>query len=86
MGLSLTLLAKGAATNASSFEEVREIFGRVGKVIDVQREEDMDRLAVVTSCLPGLLSAILDEFAVAYELTERQTRDLLIESSIGSLF
>ena len=48
-------------------------------------EEDMDRFAVVTSCLPGLLSAILDEFAVTYGLTERQTSDLLIESSIGSL-
>ena len=85
VGLSLTLIAKGAALDEGCFQDVREIFGHVGKVIDVQREEDMDRFTIVSSCLPGLLSAILDEFAVAYGLTERQTRDLLIESSIGSL-
>jgi pyrroline-5-carboxylate reductase len=85
VGLSVTLISKGTALDAGSFEDVREIFGHVGKVIAVPRGKDMDRFAVVTSCFPGLLSAIFDELAVAYGLTERQTSDLLIESSIGSL-
>ena len=78
-GRSVTLMAGGATT------AVHEIFQHVGTTIRVDREEDMDRLSVVTSCLPGLLSAMLDELAIAYGLTQGQTSELLLESAIGSL-
>ena len=85
MGNSVTLMAKGAAAGEAEFRAVQQIFESVGTVFRVENDEEMDRLAVVTSCLPGLLGAILDEFAQTYELDERQTRELLIESALGSL-
>ena len=35
VGLSLTLIARGTALDERRFQDVREIFGRVGKVVDV---------------------------------------------------
>ena len=85
VGKSVTLMAKSAATGEADFRAVQQILGSVGTVFRVQDDEEMDRLAVVTSCLPGLLGGILDEFAQTYELDETQTRELLIESALGSL-
>jgi pyrroline-5-carboxylate reductase len=85
VGKSVTLVAKGASVPEGSFREVREIFESVGRVILVQTDEEMDRLSVLTSCLPGILATILRELARTYGLTEIQTRELLVESSLGCM-
>jgi len=84
-GKSVTLMAKGAAIDDGEFHSVEQIFQGLGTVFRVQSDEELDRLAVVTSCLPGILGAMLDEFSQAYGLDEQQTRELLIASAAGSL-
>ena len=83
VGRSVTLIAKGAAVNDAELRSVEEVFACLGTVFRPHSDEELDRLSVVTSCLPGILGAMLDEFAQAYELDERQTRELLIESAAG---
>lgn len=85
IGRSVTLIAKGTSVGDADLDSVEQIFKRVGTVFRAQSDEELDRFAVVTSCLPGMLGAILDEFAQAFGLNERQTRELLIPSAAGSL-
>jgi len=65
--------------------EVERIFASVGSVVRLESDDEIDRLSVLTSCLPGILAAMLDELASTYALDERQTRDLLLESALGSI-
>jgi pyrroline-5-carboxylate reductase len=85
VGLSVTLAAKGTMVTENEFRDVVQLFGQVGSVIELSSEQEMDRFAVVTSCLPGILAAMLDEFALMYGLDQSRTRELLIESSLGSI-
>ena len=78
VGKSVTLMAGGTP-------EVERIFASVGSVVQLDNDDQIDRLSVLTSCLPGILAAMLDELARAYTLDERQTRDLLLESALGSI-
>jgi pyrroline-5-carboxylate reductase len=78
VGKSVTLMA-----NATP--EVERIFASVGTVVHIETDDEIDRLSVLTSCLPGILAAMLDELARTYALDERQTRDLLLESALGSI-
>ena len=78
VGKSVTLMAGGTP-------EVERIFAAIGRVVQLQSDDEIDRLSALTSCLPGILAAILDELARAYALDERQTRDLLLESALGSI-
>jgi pyrroline-5-carboxylate reductase len=85
VGKSVTLVAKGVSTPETGFQFVKNLFSSVGSVVELQTEAEMDRLSVVTSCLPGILAAILDELARTCGLSESQTRELLVESSLGSI-
>src|SRR5215831_2011362 len=85
VGRSVTLIAKGAAGEDADLRSVEQVFESLGTVFRAHSDEELDRLAVVTSCLPGILGAVLDEFAQAYELDVRQTHELLIASAAGSL-
>jgi pyrroline-5-carboxylate reductase len=78
VGKSVTLMADGTP-------EVERIFASVGTVVRIESDDEIDRLSVLTSCLPGILAAMLDELAHTYSLDERQTRDLLLESALGSI-
>ena len=81
----MTLVAQGGAVEDSDFAGVQRIFECLGAVVRLQRDEEIDTLSVVTSCMPGLLAAMLDEFARTYELDQQQARELLIETALGSL-
>ena len=85
VGRSVTLIVQGGAVEDADVRSVEQIFAGLGTVLRASGDEELDRLAVVTACLPGILAAILDEFAKAFELDERQTLELLISSAIGSL-
>jgi len=85
LGKSVTLVAKDSAVEDRDFSSVRRIFERVGVVFQTHDDEETDKLAVVTSCMPGLLCAILDEFAHTFELDEEQVSELLLDSALGSL-
>jgi pyrroline-5-carboxylate reductase len=85
VGRSVTLMARGAAVNDAELRSVEEVFASLGREFRPRSDEELDRLSVVTSCLPGILGAILDEFAQVYELDERQIRELLVESAAGFL-
>jgi pyrroline-5-carboxylate reductase len=85
VGAGVTLLARGTGATGDQLRAVELLFAGVGKVFEVRSEEEMDRLAAVTSCLPGLLAATLDEFAAAHGLDENQTREFLLESAAASL-
>jgi pyrroline-5-carboxylate reductase len=85
VGRSVTLIASRVNTGDDGLREIQQLFRSVGSVIQFQTDEEVDRLSAITSCLPGMLAAILDEFARTYGLDENQTRELLIESSLGSI-
>jgi len=85
VGGSVTLAAQGVNTGDASLREIQQLFGLVGTVVQLRTDEEVDRLSAVTSCLPGMLAAILDEFARAWGLEENQMRELLVESSLGSI-
>jgi pyrroline-5-carboxylate reductase len=85
VGRSVTLVARGVNTEEGSFRGIQQLFGSVGSVVQLRTDEEVDRLSAITSCLPGMLAAILDEFARAYGLNESRTRELLIDSSLGSM-
>jgi pyrroline-5-carboxylate reductase len=78
VGKSVTLVA-----NATP--EVERIFNSIGSVVQIESDDEIDRLSVLTSCLPGILAAMLDELAQIYALDRRQTRDLLLESVLASV-
>ena len=84
VGTSVTLIAKGAIVEDAELRSVEQVFESVGRVFRAHSDEELDRLAAITSCLPGILGALLDELAQAFELDERQTRELLIGSAAGS--
>jgi|SRR5581483_8113841 len=85
VGKSVTLVAKGNAADDADLRSVEQLFETLGTVIATYTDEELDRLSVVTSCLPGILAAMLDEFTHAYDLDESQSRDLLVASAAGSL-
>jgi pyrroline-5-carboxylate reductase len=85
VGRSVTLIAKGEAAEDSHLRSVEKILEGLGTVFRAHSDEQLDRLAAVTSCVPGILGAMLDEFAQAFELDEQQTRELLVASAAGSL-
>jgi pyrroline-5-carboxylate reductase len=85
VGAGVTLVARGASATEEQLRTVKRLFEGLGQVMEVSSDEEMDRLAVVTSCLPGLLAATLDELAAVYGLDENQTRELLIESAAAFL-
>lgn len=85
VGRSVTLIAQGNAVEEADVCSVEQIFASVGTVLRMRRDEELERLTVVTGALPGILAAMLDEFAKTYELDERQTRELLISSAAGTL-
>lgn len=78
VGRGVTLMANGTPA-------VERIFTSLGTVLPIENDDEIDRLSALTSCLPGLLAATLDEFAHAYGLDERQTREILLESALGSI-
>jgi pyrroline-5-carboxylate reductase len=85
IGHSVTLMAKGAATPESGFAAVERLFISIGTALRIDSDEEIDRLSVLSSSMPGLLAVILDELARTYGLEERQTHELLVESALGSI-
>ncbi len=85
VGRSVTLITKGEAAEDAHLRSVEQVFEGLGTVFRAHSDKELDRVAAVTSCLPGILGAMLDEFAQAVGLDERQTRELLIASAAGSL-
>ncbi len=79
VGVSVTLMSTGAPP------AIERIFAAVGTTVQIESDDEIDRLSVLTSCLPGILAAMLDELARTYGLDERQTRELLLESALGSI-
>src|SRR5215467_1820490 len=75
VGRSVTLITQGTFVEDADVRCVEQIFEGVGRVLRARRDEELDRLAVVTACLPGILGAMLDEFAKTYQLDEQQTRE-----------
>jgi len=78
VGKSVTLMADGTPF-------VERIFASIGTVVRIESDDEIDRLSALTSCLPGILAAMLDELASTYALDERQTRDLLLKSALGAI-
>jgi len=78
-------IGKSVTLMANPTPEVDRIFASIGSVVQIETDDEIDRLSVLTSCLPGILAAILDELAQTYALDDRQTRDLLIESALGTI-
>jgi pyrroline-5-carboxylate reductase len=85
VGRSVTLMAKGVSTPDSNYRDIRRLFASIGSVVEASTDEEIDRLSVVTSCLPGILAAILDEFALTQGLGETEIRELLIESALAAM-
>ena len=85
VGKSVTFLVPGAEASSDDLAAVRTLFKTVGPVHIQKDDAELDRLAVVTSCMPGLLAALLDEFARAYDVNDTAGRALLVESALASL-
>jgi pyrroline-5-carboxylate reductase len=80
VGRSITLVAAGASASPALVAAVAALFEAVGRVV-VVRDDEVDALSALTSCLPGLLTAMLEELGRTWGLKE----DLLLEGALGTL-
>jgi len=81
----VTPLLFGSAVSDAARTSILALFHRVGETLLLEEDVEMDRMASITSCFPGLLAAVLEEWSHALGLNAEEGRELILESSLATL-
>ncbi|MBN1501062.1 MAG: NAD(P)-binding domain-containing protein [Spirochaetes bacterium] len=83
----ITLLVNNSLVNDSDIELIASLFKDSIEFREIT-DDEMNLFTGITSCGPGLISAILSEYAKSFSITESYNaqliRDMLIETVIGT--
>lgn len=83
----ITLLSSGSRTVDSDYTLLSDLFGRIMDFVTVT-EDEMGRLATVSSCGPGLVSSIFNEFVSslcrAKDLDRELVSHIFVETVYGT--
>jgi pyrroline-5-carboxylate reductase len=81
----VTPLFFGSAVSDVARTSILALFCKVGEPLLLEEDAEMDRISSITSCFPGLLAEVLDEWAHAFGLNANEERKLLLKSSLATL-
>jgi pyrroline-5-carboxylate reductase len=79
----VTPILFGSEVSDAARTSILALFRMVGEPLLLEEDAGMDRMASITSCFPGLLAAVLDEWA--HGLNAEEGRKLLLESALATL-